>query len=97
MARERERRRPGAVGAGGQRQPDGRGGGRHLAREQGPDAFVRHWARRPPVGDPMVAGHGRLVLVTEAVHSLTRRGVAATVNAVAHGMGIDHRSHGLDA
>jgi DNA-binding MarR family transcriptional regulator len=36
-----------------------------------------------------VAEQGRLVLVTEAVHSLTRRGIVATVNAVAHEIGID--------
>ncbi|WP_411153291.1 MarR family winged helix-turn-helix transcriptional regulator [Streptomyces sp. A30] len=29
------------------------------------------------------------MLVTEAVHSLTQRGVAATVNAVAHEIGVD--------
>lgn len=29
------------------------------------------------------------MLVTEAAHSLTRRGIAATVNAVAHEIGID--------
>jgi len=37
----------------------------------------------------MVAEQGRLVLATEAVHFLTQRGVAATVNAVAHEIGID--------
>lgn len=52
-------------------------------------AFVRHWSRRSPAGDHRGAEQGRLVLVTEAVHSLTRRGVAATVNAVAHEIGID--------
>ncbi|MFB4270030.1 MarR family winged helix-turn-helix transcriptional regulator [Nonomuraea sp. GTA35] len=52
-------------------------------------AFVRHWSRRPLAGDPQVAEQGRLVLVTEAVHSLTRRGIVATVNAVAHEIGID--------
>lgn len=48
--------------------------------------FVRHWARR--TGD---AGgeQGRLVLVCEAVHALGRRGVPATVNAVADEIGID--------
>lgn len=35
------------------------------------------------------AEQGRLVLVTEAVNSLARRGAAATVNAVAHEIGID--------
>ncbi|MEV1003697.1 MarR family winged helix-turn-helix transcriptional regulator [Nonomuraea sp. NPDC050202] len=52
-------------------------------------AFVRHWSRRPLAGDHQVAEQGRLVLVTEAVHSLTRRGIVATVNAVAHEIGID--------
>ena len=47
--------------------------------------FVRHWARR----DPAVAGQGRLVLVTEAVHALAGRGDTATVNAVAREVGID--------
>jgi DNA-binding MarR family transcriptional regulator len=51
-------------------------------------AFVRHWSRRA-AGDPAAAEQGRLVLVTEAVHSLTRRGIAATVNAVADEIGID--------
>ncbi|PRX44920.1 DNA-binding MarR family transcriptional regulator [Prauserella shujinwangii] len=51
--------------------------------------FVRHWSRRSP--DTGVPGteRGRLVLVTEAVHSLNRRGTAATVNAVADEIGID--------
>jgi DNA-binding MarR family transcriptional regulator len=48
-------------------------------------AFVRHWARR----DPAVAEQGRLVLVTEAVNALTERQIPATVNAVAHEIGID--------
>ncbi|MFC7564236.1 MarR family winged helix-turn-helix transcriptional regulator [Actinomadura namibiensis] len=52
-------------------------------------AFVRHWSRRASAADHEVAERGRLVLVTEAVHSLTRRGIAATVNAVAHEIGID--------
>lgn len=51
-------------------------------------AFVRHWSRRTPAGEE-VAEQGRLVLVTEAVHSLAQRGIAATVNAVAHEIGID--------
>ncbi|MDL5199081.1 MarR family winged helix-turn-helix transcriptional regulator [Streptomyces sp. ALI-76-A] len=51
--------------------------------------FVRHWARRSVVSDPAAAEQGRLVLVTEAVRSLTARGVPATVNAVAHEIGID--------
>ena len=51
-------------------------------------AFVRHWSRRS-AGDHAAAEQGRLVLVTEAVHSLTRRRIAATVNAVAGEIGID--------
>lgn len=51
--------------------------------------FVRHWSRRAAAGDPSMAEHGRLVLVTEAVHTLTERGEAATVNAIAHEIGID--------
>lgn len=51
-------------------------------------AFVRHWSRRASAGDAL-AEQGRLVLVTEAVHSLTQRGVAPTVNAIAHEIGID--------
>jgi MarR family transcriptional regulator, organic hydroperoxide resistance regulator len=50
--------------------------------------FVRHWARRAS-GDPGTTERGRLVLVAEAVHSLARRGTAATVNAVAVEIGID--------
>ena len=46
--------------------------------------FVRHWARR-------TTDQGRLVLVTEAVHTRTRRGQTATVNDVAHELGI-HQS-----
>jgi DNA-binding MarR family transcriptional regulator len=52
-------------------------------------AFVRHWSRRSSVSDNTVAEQGRLVLVTEAVHSLTQRGIAASVNAVAHEIGVD--------
>ncbi|SEU24641.1 MarR family winged helix-turn-helix transcriptional regulator [Nonomuraea wenchangensis] len=52
-------------------------------------AFVRYWSRRPQVGDPELAERGRLVLVAEAVHALTGHGVPATVNAVAHEIGID--------
>jgi DNA-binding MarR family transcriptional regulator len=51
-------------------------------------AFVRHWSRRSAHGRP-AAEQGRLVLVTEAVHSLTQRGTPATVNAVAREIGID--------
>ncbi|WP_199562405.1 MarR family winged helix-turn-helix transcriptional regulator [Micromonospora deserti] len=52
-------------------------------------AFVRHWSRRSSASDHEVAEQGRLVIVVEAVHSLTQRGIAATVNAVAHEIGID--------
>ncbi|MEQ4720703.1 MarR family winged helix-turn-helix transcriptional regulator [Nonomuraea sp. B19D2] len=52
-------------------------------------AFVRYWSRRLPAGDHKLAEQGRLVLVTEAVHALTQRGIVATVNAVAHEIGID--------
>lgn len=62
-------------------------------REPGPGqvlfAFVRHWSRRSTAAEPRTAAQGRLVLVTEAVQSLTRQGTAATVNAVAHEIGID--------
>lgn len=51
--------------------------------------FVRHWSRRSATGGRELADHGRLVLVAEAVRSLTERGAAATVNAVAHEIGID--------
>lgn len=50
-------------------------------------AFVRHWARRS--GADGQEAQGRLVLVTEAVDALCRRGADATVNAVAHEIGID--------
>jgi DNA-binding MarR family transcriptional regulator len=49
--------------------------------------FVRHWSRRS--GDPAVAEQGRLALVSETVHALTERGTVATVNAIAHEIGID--------
>lgn len=52
-------------------------------------AFVRHWSRRSPAAGHPASGPGRLVLVTEAVHALDRRGAAATVNAVAHELGMD--------
>jgi DNA-binding MarR family transcriptional regulator len=50
--------------------------------------FVRHWSRRPVSAD---AGgeQGRLVLVCEAVHALGWRRTRATVNAIAHEIGID--------
>jgi MarR family transcriptional regulator, organic hydroperoxide resistance regulator len=51
--------------------------------------FVRHWSRRwAGSGESGTAEQGRLVLVTEAVLSLSRRG-RATVNAVADEIGID--------
>lgn len=52
-------------------------------------AFVRHWSRRALAADDDVAEQGRLVLVTEAVDSLRQRGIAATVNVIAHEIGID--------
>jgi MarR family transcriptional regulator, organic hydroperoxide resistance regulator len=52
-------------------------------------AFVRHWSRRVSAADHKVGEQGRLVLVTEAVHCLSQRGTAATVNAIAHEIGID--------
>lgn len=51
--------------------------------------FVRHWSRRAIAGDPGLAEQGRLVLVAEAVESLTQRGAAATVNSIARTIGID--------
>ena len=60
--------------------------------DQGPAqtlfGFVRHWSRRSVTG-AAAAEQGRLVLVGEAVHSLNERGLAATVNAIAHEIGID--------
>ncbi|HEY3504746.1 MAG TPA: MarR family winged helix-turn-helix transcriptional regulator [Actinocatenispora sp.] len=50
--------------------------------------FVRHWSRRTAPGDAEL-DQGRLVLVGETVHALGRRGVPATVNAIAHEIGID--------
>lgn len=52
-------------------------------------AFVRHWSRRSAAGGTAVAEQGRLVLVTEAVHSLVSRGLPATVNAIGEELGID--------
>jgi DNA-binding MarR family transcriptional regulator len=49
--------------------------------------FVRHWSRRSEGSG--AADQGRLVLVTEAVDALARRGVPATVNAIAAEIGID--------
>ncbi|MGH3499483.1 MAG: MarR family winged helix-turn-helix transcriptional regulator [Nocardioidaceae bacterium] len=51
--------------------------------------FVRHWSRRSSDREHKPAEQGRLVLVTEAVHFLMQRSIAATVNAVAHEVGID--------
>ncbi|OLT30372.1 transcriptional regulator [Nocardiopsis sp. CNR-923] len=50
--------------------------------------FVRHWSRRSATDDPG-AGQGRLVLVSEAVHSLGQRGLRASVDSIAHEIGID--------
>ncbi|MCT2976068.1 winged helix-turn-helix transcriptional regulator [Propionibacterium freudenreichii] len=52
-------------------------------------SFVRHWSRRPPGSDSSSAERGRLVLVVEAVHALSQRDTAATINEVAHEIGID--------
>lgn len=50
--------------------------------------FVRHWSRRP-VEAGTGGDQGRLVLVCEAVHTLGLRATPATVNAIAHEIGID--------
>lgn len=51
--------------------------------------FVRHWARRwNTTGEGSADRNGRMVLVTEAVRSLTVRG-AVTINALAAEIGID--------
>jgi DNA-binding MarR family transcriptional regulator len=50
--------------------------------------FVRHWSRRSMMEEHSAA-QGRLVLVTEAIHSLSQQEIAATVNSVAHEIGID--------
>jgi DNA-binding MarR family transcriptional regulator len=52
-------------------------------------SFVRHWSRRAATGDAAIAEQGRLVLVTEAVNALAGRDKPATVNEVAHELGID--------
>jgi DNA-binding MarR family transcriptional regulator len=52
-------------------------------------SFVRHWSRRGAAGDAVIAEQGRLVQVTEAVNALVDRDEPATVNAVAHELGID--------
>ena len=50
--------------------------------------FVRHWSRRSVAADTG-GEQGRLVLVCEAVHALSRRASPATVNAIAQEVGID--------
>lgn len=50
--------------------------------------FVRHWSRRSD-GDEQATENGRLVLVTEAVDALTRRGLAASVSAIGREIWID--------
>lgn len=52
-------------------------------------SFVRHWSRRAATGDATISEQGRLVQVTEAVNALVDRNGPATVNAVAHELGID--------
>lgn len=75
---------PGGVSGSGQGSGFERGPGSGRALFE----FVRHWSRRAPA-DVRGSERGRLVLVTEAVHSLLRRGAPATVNAVAEEIGID--------
>ncbi len=48
--------------------------------------FVRHWSRRTTESGTT---QGRLVVVVEAVHTLTRLRTPATINAVARELGID--------
>lgn len=50
--------------------------------------FVRHWSRRSVAADTG-GEQGRLVLVCEAVYALSLRATPATVNAIAHEVGID--------
>lgn len=50
--------------------------------------FVRHWARRSAMVDSG-GDQGRLVLVSEAAHTLSQRGIPVTVNAIANEIGID--------
>lgn len=52
-------------------------------------AFVRQWSRRGAIERAPIAEQGRLVLVTDAVAALTARDALATVNAVAHELGLD--------
>ncbi|WP_226985866.1 MarR family winged helix-turn-helix transcriptional regulator [Brachybacterium sp. FME24] len=51
--------------------------------------FVRHWSRRDAADDDQIAENGRLVLVTEAVDALSRRGVDASISTIAREIGID--------
>lgn len=51
--------------------------------------FVRHWSRRSATGDGSIAEQGRLIMVTDAVATLTGHEEAATVNEVAGEIGID--------
>ncbi len=48
--------------------------------------FVRHWSRRTTESGN---AQGRLVVVVEAVYTLTRLGTPATINAVARELGIN--------
>lgn len=49
-------------------------------------AFVRYWSRRWNGADPE---RGRDVMVLEAVRALAASGRAASINAVAHELGVD--------
>ncbi len=51
--------------------------------------FVRHWSRRSTDIDGSGVEQGRLVMATEAVASIVGRGETATINAVAHTLGVD--------
>lgn len=50
--------------------------------------FVRYWSRRVVAADTG-GEQGRLVLVCEAAHAISLRATPATVNAIAHEIGID--------
>ena len=50
--------------------------------------LVRHWARRSAAGE-VGDEQGRHVLVCEAAHGLAMRGAVASVNAIAHEIGLD--------
>lgn len=52
-------------------------------------SFVRHWARSSATGDGATPEQGRLLLLVEAVASLSECGQSATVSAVASEIGID--------